>query len=180
MDGTILFLAIAALGLLVLFGFFQAGRRLARVEERLGDLGKLDGFAERIQQISHELDSSQLNAPLQAKLTELAEAEERGRTALLELQQRLVELTRVVDSRLEAVGPAAVDAEGVAQRVRTHLIDRGYERVQILSDLTRLDGRDGRVVFEARRHGAMHKGAVDLRDGAVVDEAVRAAYSAFP
>ena len=85
----------------------------------------------------------------------------------------------MVDSRLEASGPAAEPAD-IAHRVREHLQEQGFDSVQILSDLTRLEGRDGRVVFEARRHGAMHKGHVGLRDGAVVDEAVRAAYSAFP
>lgn len=178
---TSLILAIAGLGLLGLFGFFQVGRRLGRVEEGLARLDQLDTLTERVQQLAHELDRRQLNAPLQAKLTELAEAEERSRVAFLDVQARVAELSKVVDARLEAVAdtPPAGPAD-LAERVRSHLRDQGFERVQILSDLIKLDGHEGRVVFEARRNGVMHKGHVGLRDGAVVDESVRAAYSAFP
>ncbi|GJM20381.1 MAG: hypothetical protein DHS20C15_02960 [Planctomycetota bacterium] len=154
---------------------------MGRVEEGLARLDQLDALTERVQQLAHELDRRQLNAPLQAKLTELAETGERSRVAFMEVQERVAELGRLVDARLEAVTdtPAAGPAD-LAERVREHLRAQGFERVQILSDLTKLDGHDGRVVFEARRNGVMHKGHVGLRDGAVVDESVRAAYSAFP
>ena len=78
--------------------------------------------------------------------------------------------------------PQAAEAPepDVSQAVREHLLERGFDEVHILADLNRLEGRSGRVVFEGRRHGVMHKGHVSVQDGAVVDLSERAAYSAFP
>ena len=63
---------------------------------------------------------------------------------------------------------------------REHLERMGYRRVRLLSDLGSLSGRSGKVVFEASRDGAAHKGQVVVEDGVVRDVNTRSAYSAFP
>jgi len=175
-------LAIGGLGLLGLSGVLLLAKRLSRIDSALRRLDMLEELDRRLGDLSAEFDRKELNTQLQAKMTEMTEANRRLTHALGEMRQDLQALKESNERPPEeAEGAAArVEAPDAGTVVRNHLRATGYENVQILSDLNSLQGRSGRVVFEARRAGVMHKGHVRLKDGLVVDENVRAAYSAFP
>ncbi|MCB9899311.1 MAG: hypothetical protein H6825_15000 [Planctomycetes bacterium] len=179
MDPVLVGLAILAA--LVVGGSLLLVRRLDALDERLGRLDDIDGLARRVQRLAAELDRKELNAQIQTKLTEVGEAERRLGAAVGELRQQIDELTERIEAGLSGPGRRPEGLElGATEIVRRHLEDEGFQSVRVLSDLTRLDGLTGRVVFEATRRGAMHKGHVSLRDGVIDDETIRAAYSAFP
>jgi len=64
--------------------------------------------------------------------------------------------------------------------IREHLARLGFDDVHLLTDLESLPELSGRVVFEARRRGVLHKGYVQLAAGRVQSESVQSAYAAFP
>ncbi len=174
-------IAVLGLGLLGLLGVSLLAKRIGRVEEALGKLGRLDDLERRLGDLASEFDRKELNTLLQAKITEMTDANRRLAHAVGELRDDLQELRDQANLRVATpAAPAAEHEPSLGDLVRTHLASDGYTDVRVLSDLTRLQGRSGRVVFEARRSGVMHKGHVNLKDGLVVDESVRAAYSAFP
>ena len=169
------FAVLAALGV---GGVMLLDRRLTRVQERLARLDDLETLAERVRGLSTELHRKELNDRVQDKLTEVGEAQRRASAALVELQSQVAELVRGLEQRAEQ--RAAPPAEDISERVRRQLDASGFDQVRILSDLGQLSGRSGRVVFEARRDGVVHKGHLSLADGEVVDETSRSAYAAFP
>jgi hypothetical protein len=175
-------LAIGGLGLLGLSGVLLLAKRLTRIDVALRRLDALEELDRRLRDLSAEFDRKELNTLLQAKMTEMTEANRRLTHAMGEMRQDLLEMKEAKE-RVASVGEQASSQQKLpdaGEVVRTHLRGTGYDDVQILSDLNSLQGRSGRVVFEARRTGVMHKGHVRLKDGVVVDENVRAAYSAFP
>jgi len=173
-------IAIGVLALLGLAATFRLERRLGRVEDRLGRLDEIEVLAQRVHGLAAELDRKELNAPLQAKLTEVTEGLRRLHAVVAELGQAQSDLRAQVEGAVAARPAEAPRPADLAQRVREHLEREGFERIQILSDVTRMQGASGRVVVEARRGGVAHKGHLSVTDGAVVEEHIRAAYSAFP
>jgi hypothetical protein len=174
-------IAIGGLGLLGLLGVVLLAKRIARLDVHLARLERLDEIDRRLRDLSAEFDRKELNSQLQSKMTEVTEANRRLAHALGQVRDEVAALRD--NLRGAADQPSATPAGGPAdvnQLVRGHLSGTGFEDVHILSDLNRLEGRSGRVVFEGRRGGVMHKGHVNLKDGLVVDENVRAAYAAFP
>lgn len=171
---------LLALALVVVTGVLFLDRRMARLQAELSQLDALAELADRVKALAAELDRKELSARVQSKITEFTESNRRLTAALTELRQDLDEVRR--SSELHSGGGPEVGggAPDLASVVRDHLSSGGYRRVQLLSDLTELQGLTGRIVFEASKDGAVHKGHVDLRDGAVVEESVRSAYSAFP
>lgn len=171
----ICFFALAALGV---GAVVVLDRRIARLGERLARLDDIEGLSERVRGLSTELHRKELNEALASRLTELGEAQRRVTAALVELQGQVGDLQRSTERRAREA--ALPPADELSSRVRQHLADRGYAQVKVLSELGELRGRSGRVVFEARRDGVLHKGHLSLADGDIVDEQVRSAYQAFP
>lgn len=174
-------IAIGALGLLGLLGVVLLAKRIARVEAGQGHLDRLEEIERRLGDLSAEFDRKELNTQLQSKMTEITEANRRLVHAVGELRKDLQELKDASAASVsQPSSPEGDKPQSMEAVVCGHLTADGYTDIQLLSDLTQLNGRSGRVVFEARRTGVMHKGHVNLKDGRVVDENVRAAYSAFP
>ncbi len=174
-------IAVAALGLLGLLGVALLAKRLGQLESALGRLDRLEEIERRLGDLCAEFDRKELNTRLQAKMTEVTEANRRLAHAVDEVRLEVKELVDSSTQRQVALEASEADEpSSMAEVVRSHLQADGFDEVHILSDLTHLQGRSGRVVFEARRTGVMHKGHVNLKDGHVQDENVRAAYSAFP
>ena len=167
-------IALAVLAALMTGGVVLIARRLSSLELRLERLDDLDKLGQRVQRLAGELDRKELNAHLQAKLTEISESDRRLRAALSELTRKVADLEPAPE------GDAARPAVGPEDLAREHLASLGYERVRLLSDLGSLSGRSGKVVFEASRGGAAHKGQVVVDEGVVRDVTTRSAYSAFP
>lgn len=167
MDMLLATLAVLVLGLgLVGFGF---SRRLDRVRGELARLDKLEALEQRVAALSTQLEQSEFSAALQARLAELAEANLKLASGLAELRQRL------------PVGKAPrAPSTHPADVVRDHLGRLGFDDVHVLTDVETLPAQSGRVVFEARRRGVLHKGYVELASGRVLNESAQSAYAAFP
>lgn len=167
MDPLLATMAVLVLGLGVVG--FGLSRRLDRLRAELSRLDKLDALGQRLEALASQVEQSEFSAALQAKLTEFSEANLKLASALAELRQRI---------------PAAklTKAHGgnPADTVREHLARLGFEEVHLLTDLESLPELSGRVVFEARRRGVLHKGYVELAAGRVQSESVQSAYAAFP
>ena len=168
MDPLLATLALLVLGMgLVGFGF---SRRLDRMRGELARLDKLEALEQRVAALATQLEQSELGGALQARVTELAEANLKLAAGLAELRQRL-----------PAAGkPVRAPATTPADAVREHLGRLGYDDVHVLTDLETLPQMSGRVVFEARRRGVLHKGYVELAAGRVQAESAQSAYAAFP
>ncbi|HVQ25292.1 MAG TPA: hypothetical protein VMV01_08940 [Planctomycetota bacterium] len=163
---------LAALALLVLgLGFigFGLSRRLDRVRADLARLDKLDALEKRVEALTAQLEQSDFGATLQSRLAEFTEANLRLAAALAELRQRL------------PAGKAFKPPPSTpSDAIREHLARLGFDDVHLLTDLESLPELSGRVVFEARRRGVLHKGYVQLAAGRVQSESVQSAYAAFP
>lgn len=167
MDTLLATLALLVLGLgAVGYGL---SRRLDRMRGELARLDKLEALEQRMAALSAQLEQSEFSAALQARLSELAEANMKLASGLAELRQRL------------PVGKAPrAPSSHPADVVREHLGRLGFEDVHVLTDLETLPEQSGRVVFEARRRGVVHKGYVELAAGRVLNESAQSAYAAFP
>lgn len=176
-------LLLACFGVLAALGVgavMLLDRRFQRLHERLARLDDIEALGERVRGLSTELHRKELNERLATRLSELGEAQRRVTAALNEVQQKLVELGTLAEQRAQVAPPSAPAPEDLGLRLRRHLAGRGFEQVSLLSDLGPGQGGSGKVVFEARRDGVLHKGHLELADGEVVSEQVRSAYTAFP
>ena len=162
--------ALLALGLLLL-GLGLLFRKVEAVRSQLAPLAELAELRRRLELLAAQVEQREFSSALQAKLTEFTEAHSRLAAAVRELEQRLP-----VGAPARGKAPPA----DLGELVRRHLVEDGFEGITILTDLRELSGRSGRVAFEARRRGVMHKGHALLQDGEVVDETLHAAYSTFP
>ena len=135
----------------------------------LARLDKLDALEKRVEALTAQLEQSEFGSTLQARLTEFTEANLRLAAALAELRQRL-------PAGKSFKPPPATPADSI----REHLARLGFDEVHVLTDLESLPELSGRVLFEARRRGVIHKGHVQLAAGRVQSESVQAAYAAFP
>ncbi|MHC4846373.1 MAG: hypothetical protein ACYTCU_09450 [Planctomycetota bacterium] len=170
LDAVLILAGVLALGIVVLALITQ--RRLSKVQSALEVLEQLPVMAERLDVLGERVERREFSAALSAKLTEVSESHARLEAAVAELAQHVSG---------EADDEAEEDDTGdLAAVVRRHLARQGFDPIRILTDLGSLDGGSGRVVFEARRLGATHKGHLVLEDGEVVGEEMRSAYSAFP
>jgi hypothetical protein len=158
----VLLLAVAAVLLL---------RRLEGMDARLATLARLDALDKQLQSLAGQFERREFSVALQAKLTEFAEGQARLAAAVTGLQEALAAVPHA---------PAAAPAGDLLGMVREHLVAQHYEGVRLLTDAAQLAGRSGRVVFEARRDGVLHKGLAVVADGEVVEDSARGAWSAFP
>jgi predicted signal transduction protein with EAL and GGDEF domain len=168
-QAVLILAGVLALGLVVLAVITQ--RRLAKVQSALEMLEQLPVMAERLDVLSERVERREFSAALSAKLTEVNESHARLEASVAALAQYVA---GDVDEEDED------EADDLGTVVHRHLSRQGFDPIRILTDLGKLDDRSGRVVFEARRLGATHKGHLVLQDGEVVDEEMRSAYSAFP
>jgi hypothetical protein len=170
-------LVLLALGALV--GIWIAAVRL----RALGDLARR---LEALEEIRHALarlvsDRGDLDLRrVEHVLLELRDGQKRLEDALLSRLQS----PRPLDAREGAPGVGRAD---LGERVTNRLLALGYERIRLVTtpeDLERLGASgaeaSGEVVVEARRGGALCKGRVLLRRGALTDVQIQPAYKLFP
>ena len=134
-------IAVVVLTLVVVGALVVLDRRLTGLAGELRRLDTVEELSDQVRQLAGELDRKELNAQVQSKITEFTESNRRMTSALDDLRQEFAELRRGSEARAEAAGARADAAAGpdVATLVREHLADAGYEDVQVLSDLSRLD-----------------------------------------
>ncbi|MFT7462528.1 MAG: hypothetical protein ACI9EF_000868 [Pseudohongiellaceae bacterium] len=178
-----------ALAVLFVLGVVLLDRRLGRIQHDLRQLDELAKLSQKVASLTGLLDRNEVSAQLEAKLTEVAESEQRMVAAVGEVTREVAELRRggerqaaerrAAEQRAVELPPEPEPLD-VAGLVADHLATAGFDEVRLVSDLGQLTGHTGRVVFEAQRRGVMHKGHVRLSDGRIVEQSVRAAYSTFP
>jgi hypothetical protein len=154
-------------------------------------------MAGRLRQIEEKLQRLERLDTLDAGLTQIVERH--GELDLRRLEHVLLDMRdgqKRVEERLLAVVEAAnhehqsftaIEKEGargaVSDRIVNRLLALGFERIELLTqseDLEALLKTGGDVLVEARREGALHKGRVILKDGAIADVQMRSSYEVFP
>ncbi len=173
MIGVVLVAALLGLVWLVLAQLRALEQRLAKLD-RLEDLRTL---LARLVESGAGLDLRRI----EHVLIDLRDAQRR-------LEPRLLDLAEKGGARA-AVEPGEggrpAGAAPLAERAVNRLLALGYERVQVVSgpaelaELDQSDG-DGEIRVEARRDGAVHKGRVLVRGGAVTGAELRSVHSMFP
>ena len=176
-------LAAASLWLNVLSVFALGGIALLawQILRRLRDPSGLRGIDARLGELQSELARlGESRAALDLRrlehlLIELRDAHKR----LEERMMQIVESARAAQSD-ERQGKGPVPA---SERVVNRLLAMGYERIQIVTppaELTHIFEQGGEVLVEARQGGAICKGRLRVREGAIVDADLRSAHAMFP
>lgn len=152
----------------------------------------------RLRDLGRDLQRLERLESIEASLSRLAG--ERGDLDLRRLEHVLLEvrdaLRRMEDAwlatsqsarRSEAPERVPGAPAGLAERVVNRLLALGYERVRLLTPPEELAalaseprGGNGEITIEARRNGALCKGRVLLRSGALTEVEIRPSYSVFP
>jgi len=166
-----LLIFVLVLALLLVAASVLLLRRLQSLEAQLAPLSRLDDLDKQLQALAARIERREFSVALQAKLTEFGEGQTRLAAALAALQEAVA---------AAPVARAALPSGDLLGLVREHLVEQRFEGVRLLTEAGQLSGRSGHVAFEARRDGVLHKGHTVLLDGAVVEDHVRAAWSAFP
>jgi len=177
----------------LLVGYLLVHLRLIRCETHLQKLAGIRALDDRLRSLDERL----------ARLSEVFEKfrGDRIEAQLERLHEDLEDLHEVTGSVRQAVvqipaptsqvlaslpatpAPAAVeDPIGrVCAVVETRLLQLGYGRIQILTDLTGLASvADVELQVEAERNGMPMKGRVTVRNGAVRDVALQSVVQMFP
>jgi hypothetical protein len=164
----------------------------------LGLLAGLWVVIARLRELRADLRRLERLESLDANLARLAG--ERGDLDLRRLEHVLLEvrdaLRRLEDAWLvgsqaarlpEAPERVQGAPANLGERVVNRLLALGYERVRLITspeDLAALAaeprGGNGEITVEARRDGALCKGRVLLRSGALTEVEIRPSYSVFP
>ncbi len=169
--GLVVFVALAA----VSGGVVYLAGRLNRQTEALAPIRRLEAIEGLLRQLTSREDELDLRR-LEHVLIDLRDGQKR-------LEERLLRLLEPGPAPGGALASSGVPA-GLGERVATRLIAMGFESIDVITPLEELEelaeGGDGEIVVEARRGGALHKGCVHLRDGAICDVKLRDSYKTFP
>lgn len=153
--------------------------QLRSIDARLTKLDRLEDLRAGLTKLSEASGGLDLRR-IEHVLIDLRDAHKR-------LEPRLLDLAEQARSRptVESA-PGAPSSATLVERAVNRLLALGYERVSVvtpadeLAELTAPDGGDGEIRVEARRDGAVYKGRVIVRGGAVVDTELRSVHSMFP
>jgi hypothetical protein len=171
--------------LAIICGFLWSLSSRQRVLDKV--LARLDGLAEIQSQIaSLAASGSELDLRrLEHVLIDIREGHKR-------LEERLLQIAETSHHSAsgETPEPAAGDprrsaGSGLSERVMNRLLAMGYERIQILTTIEEIDAlsapsREGELLVEARRAGAVCKGRVAIRAGSIVAVELKSAHAMFP
>jgi hypothetical protein len=168
---TLLAATAAALWLIV--------ARLRRMDARLEHLDRLGEIKSSLDRLQEEREGLDLRR-LEHVLIDIRDGQKRVEDRMLSV----LEASRGGGRSQGALEPiAAGSASALADRIVTRLLALGYERVQLVTPISRIaelvEG-DGEVTVEARREGAACKGKILVRRGAIADVQLQSAYTAFP
>lgn len=182
-----LILALVIAGAVVVCAVYlmRLTERVERMHGRLDDLDQLDALHGLLAKIAADREDLDLRR-LEQLLGEVRGEIRRGTEALSEAAREA--LDGHVGTPEVTIQPHSPVSLG--ERIVNRLLSLGYERVQLVTDSDVLDElagtgeedapSDGEALFEAYRHGVLHKGRVLVRDGRVSDVDVHPTYSIFP
>lgn len=163
--------AAAGVGLLVVLL-----RKFQETSQSLEQLRRLEGIEGLLEQTATRGDDLGLSR-IEHAILDLRDTNKR-------LEERLVQLLEKPAATPEGAESTPARPTSLSERVTTRLLAMGYERIELVTPLETIehlsDAAEGEVVVEARRAGALHKGRVLVKDGAICDVRLRSSYEAFP
>jgi hypothetical protein len=178
-DAGLFWLACMSMVLLIgalVVAVTMAGR-LRQIEEKLHRLERLDTLDAGLAQIVERHGELDLRR-LEHVLLDMRDGQKR-------VEERLLAVVEAANQKHQSF--TAIEKEGargaVSDRIVNRLLALGFERIELLTqseDLEALLKTGGDVLVEARREGALHKGRVILKDGAIADVQMRSSYEVFP
>ncbi|MCB9887269.1 MAG: hypothetical protein H6838_17395 [Planctomycetes bacterium] len=170
----------------LLVGYVLVHLRLARFEEHMQKLAGIRTLDERLRILAESFEKLRLDKleqqleRLHDDLVDLREATTDVRQAVYEIPQPTV----VHAAAVEAAGVAPiVESPGarVLALVETRLVQLGYGKIQVLTDLSEVRAeREVEVHVECERAGMSTKGRVVVRNGAVRDVILQNVATMFP
>ena len=159
-DSLVPILTLVAL----LLAFVLLYVRTARFEVYLKELKGLKGLIEKIRSLNEAVEKVQTTA-----------LEEH----LFELNQKTGRILEILETRDQEVRAEA--KETLQSLLESFLYGMGYERVKLLGELRDVSGPGPfEVQVECVKGDVVHKGAVILQGGRVVECRLRPAYEVFP
>lgn len=177
----------------LLVGYLLVHLRLIRCETHLQKLAgiralddRLRSLDERLARLSEVFEKFRVDR-IEAQLERLHEDLEDVRDATGSVRQAVVQIPAPTSQLVAAapVPPVPLVAEDAIARVcgvvETRLLQLGYGRIQILTDLTGLASTaDVELQVEAERNGMPMKGRVTVRNGSVRDVTLQSVVQMFP
>jgi hypothetical protein len=156
--------------------------KLDNLEDLRGSMARMTAGEDalEIRRVEHVLiDIRDGQKRLEERLLALVEAQHRrdSRSAAGAAQPSKGGTGRSNGSSPPLTGAALTD------RIVDRLLALGCERVEIITPIDELEvvaREGGEALVEARRDGALHKGRVVVRSGAIADVHLRASYEIFP
>lgn len=159
-------------------------RRLMRESTDSGVGAQLVEAVAQLQSVAVSLDRIALRCDeMERKLDEIVQRGPGGQSSVLEevstgmrdglsgLQEPLAQIRDAVQrSKRERLG----------DEIRRVLFNEGYDRVEILTDISNLPDAESKVHVEVRREGVKAKGFVVVKDGTVVERKISAPFDMFP
>ena len=159
-DALVPVLTLAAL----LLAFVLLYVRTARFEAYLKELKGLKGLIEKIRSLNEAVEKVETTA-LEEQLF-----------ALNEKTGKILEILETRDQEVRAEAK-----ESIQSTLESFLYGMGYEKVKLLGDLRDASGPGlFEVQVECVKGDVVHKGAVILQGGRVVECRLRPAYEVFP
>lgn len=159
--------------LVVLTGSLLA--ELRRVHQRLERLDRLEDLRAQLGKLTESSSGLDLRR-IEHVLIDLRDLHKH-------LEERLLAAVEAGGRIDRAAAGGALDGPALAERAVSRLLAMGYERVRVLtppSELAKIAAEGGDVVVEARRDGAIAKGRVLVREGAITDVEMRSVHTMFP
>ena len=172
-------LLLLCLGVVAWFSF-RTSRELCALRRSLEPVHRLEAIEQHLASLAGGEGSPELRR-LEHVLVDMRDGQKRFEERIVSLTESLGRAANVGDSQ-PLLGSYSHSA-GLGERVVTRLLAMGFERIQVLSsaeEQAKLLEDGGSLVVEARRGSALHKGRVQIEDGAIVDVQLRSAFETFP
>lgn len=171
---------VGLLAVLTLAGCLGVGlvlvRRVGALAERLGGLRRLESLDQRLKGLAESQGALDLRR-LEHVLVDLRDSQRRSEERIAQALE-----AREHEGRVEPA-PGAPAPARLPERVINRLVAMGFERIELLTPASEFDALvegEGEVRVEARRSGATYKGRVLIKQGAIVEVALRPPYEIFP
>ena len=167
-------LALLGVGAAAVAVLVRLRRDLASATDAADHLARIESAVARLAEREEGLDLRRL----EHVLIDMRDGQRR-------LEERLLSLTETLGSvqSADADDDRRAPSLRLSERVISRLLALGYERIEVLTPFDEFDQilvGDGEMEIEARKSGALYKGRVMFRDGAIVDVKLRSSYEAYP
>lgn len=170
----------------LLVGYVLVHLRLVRFEEHMQKLGVIRSLDDRLRVLVEAIEKLDLGR-IEHRLDQLHDDLEGLREATRNVREAVVEIPALPPASgapieiVHAPAPTETPAARVQALVESRLLQLGYGRIQLLSDLAGVTSHgDADVQVECERNGMPAKGHVLVRNFGVRDVAMQTVAPMFP